>query len=224
MARLAGDAIAAEEPGLPRVLGGISPIDPLFIQNMQGQGPRARRRRGRARVPAGLEPLDARRVAGPAEGDPRRHRPAGVGIGGRRLQLRRRGGAGVRPAAHAELLIGRSPRIHWYSLYDLPRAWPATTRHREAEGSSLPPLLHGPAARGRLAQARAQAVHRLHARDGHLPVVSFRGSRLQDAVRWLRRLGVNICAPASAGPTSTGRTRSPGSIGRCARSRSSRSR
>jgi beta-xylosidase len=36
----------------------------------------------------------------------------------------------------AELLIGRVPRIHWYSLYDLPRAWPATTRHREAEGSS----------------------------------------------------------------------------------------
>ena len=36
----------------------------------------------------------------------------------------------------AELLIGKVPRIHWYSLYDLPRAWPATTRHREAEGSS----------------------------------------------------------------------------------------
>jgi beta-xylosidase len=36
----------------------------------------------------------------------------------------------------AELLIGRVERIHWYSLYDLPRAWPATTRHREAEGSS----------------------------------------------------------------------------------------
>ena len=36
----------------------------------------------------------------------------------------------------AELLIGKAERIHWYSLYDLPRAWPATTRHREAEGSS----------------------------------------------------------------------------------------
>ena len=36
----------------------------------------------------------------------------------------------------AELLIGKAPRIHWYSLYDLPRAWEATTRHREAEGSS----------------------------------------------------------------------------------------
>jgi hypothetical protein len=31
---------------------------------------------------------------------------------------------------------GSAPKIHWYSLFDLPKAWPATTRHREAEGSS----------------------------------------------------------------------------------------
>ena len=34
----------------------------------------------------------------------------------------------------AELLIGKVPRIFWYSLYDLPQAWGATPRHREAEG------------------------------------------------------------------------------------------
>src|SRR5206468_4869194 len=38
MARLAGDAIAAAAPDLPRVLGGISPIDPLFIANLAGKG------------------------------------------------------------------------------------------------------------------------------------------------------------------------------------------
>src|SRR5579872_2315168 len=38
MTRLAGQAVAAEAPGLPRVLGGISPIDPDFIRNMIGQG------------------------------------------------------------------------------------------------------------------------------------------------------------------------------------------
>ena len=32
--------------------------------------------------------------------------------------------------------LDRVPCIHRYSLYDLPRAWQATTRHREAEGSS----------------------------------------------------------------------------------------
>jgi beta-xylosidase len=61
---------------------------------------------------------------------------AGVGDRGRRVHLRRRGGAGVRLEAHGRTAGGRVPRIHWYSLYDLPKAWPATTRHREAEGSS----------------------------------------------------------------------------------------
>ena len=38
MAKLAGQAIRAENPGLPRVLGGISPIDPHFIRRMAGHG------------------------------------------------------------------------------------------------------------------------------------------------------------------------------------------
>src|SRR5690349_19656763 len=38
MTRLAGAAIAAERPGLTRVLGGISPIDAQFITNMERQG------------------------------------------------------------------------------------------------------------------------------------------------------------------------------------------
>ena len=39
---------------------------------------------------------------------------------------------GVRKTA--ELLLGKAPGVHWYSLYDLPRTWEATTRHKEAEG------------------------------------------------------------------------------------------
>ena len=38
MAKLAGAAIAGEAPGLPRVLGGMSPIDPDFIRVLQVQG------------------------------------------------------------------------------------------------------------------------------------------------------------------------------------------
>ena len=34
----AAQAVAAERPGLTRVLGGISPIDQLFIRRMQAQG------------------------------------------------------------------------------------------------------------------------------------------------------------------------------------------
>src|SRR5205823_6496963 len=36
----------------------------------------------------------------------------------------------------AALLAGQGPRVHWYSLFDLPSTWAATTRHQEAEGSS----------------------------------------------------------------------------------------
>src|SRR5438270_1256128 len=38
MIRLAGERVAAVAPGLPRVLGGISPIDPLFIRNLFSRG------------------------------------------------------------------------------------------------------------------------------------------------------------------------------------------
>src|SRR3954454_19209131 len=34
----AGEAVKAANPRLPRVLGGISPIDPSFILNMRQQG------------------------------------------------------------------------------------------------------------------------------------------------------------------------------------------
>ena len=38
MVKRAADAVAAERPELTRVLGGISPIDPHFVVNMQQQG------------------------------------------------------------------------------------------------------------------------------------------------------------------------------------------
>src|SRR6185312_9413740 len=121
----------------PQVLGGISPIDPLFMTRMKEQGV--------------LAELDAVAVHGfpldwnhwqieewPEKIESIRsvtHLPVWVSVvgvstfGAEEVQewgLRRT----------AELLTGRAPRLHWYSLYDLPAAWPATTRHKEAEGSS----------------------------------------------------------------------------------------
>ena len=76
----------------------------------------------------------------------------------------------------AELLIGRAERIHWYSLYDLPRAWPATTRHREAEGSSYYRHFYMGLLREDGTPKLAHAsISRVHAGARHLPVVSFRG-------------------------------------------------
>src|SRR3954466_15321748 len=37
MVRLAADAVRTENPALTRVLGGISPIDTGFLENMRGQ-------------------------------------------------------------------------------------------------------------------------------------------------------------------------------------------
>ena len=84
-----------------RVLGGISPIDPDFVRNMA--------RQGRARRTSTWSPCTASRSTGTtgrstsgrtSSRDPARDRAAGLGLRGRRLHLRRRGGAGVRAAAH----------------------------------------------------------------------------------------------------------------------------
>src|SRR4051812_32826562 len=137
MVNLACDAIRSESSSVKKVLGGISPIDPAFIRRMQTHGV--------------LEHIDVLAVHGfpldwnlwqiqewPAKLDEIRaltDKPVWVtevgvsSFGAEEVQA-----WGVDRTA--ELLVGRTPKIHWYSLYDLPRAWEATTRHREAEGSS----------------------------------------------------------------------------------------
>jgi beta-xylosidase len=137
MVQAASASIAAERPGLTRVMGGISPIDPGFLRTLEANG--------------ALDSVDVVAVHGfpldwnhwqihewpekLAEVRAVTNRPiwvSEVGVstfGAEEVQL-----FGLRRTA--ELLEGEVDRIHWYSLFDLPRAWPATTRHREAEGSS----------------------------------------------------------------------------------------
>lgn len=192
MAIAACKAIKAANPDLPRVLGGISPIDPLFITNMAGKGV--------------LEHLDVVAVHGfpldwnlwpidewPSKLDEIRTVTtlpiwvAEVGVssfGAEEVQawgLDRTAG----------LLAGRSPRIHWYSLYDLPRAWPATTRHREAEGSAY----YRHFAMGLLREdgtpkLAAERFARYTPALGICQWFHFEDHRLDDAVGWLKRLGV----------------------------------
>jgi beta-xylosidase len=91
----------------------------------------------------------------------------------------------------AELLIGKSERIHWYSLYDLPRSWPATTRHREAEGSAYYRHFYMGLVREDGAPKLAlQQFHRYTPDLGICQWFHFEDHRLDDAVEWLRRLGV----------------------------------
>jgi beta-xylosidase len=137
MAIATADAIAEACPGLPRVLGGISPIDPGFILRMGDLGvldhvdivaahgfPLDWNLWQIDEWPAKL--ADIRAVTGL----PLWVTEVGVSsFGAEEVQA-----WGLQRTA--ELLIGQTERIHWYSLYDLPSAWPATTRHKEAEGSS----------------------------------------------------------------------------------------
>ena len=193
MAILAGQAIAAESPGLTRVLGGISPIDPNFIANLR-----------KKKV---LSAVDAVAVHGfpldwnhwmidewPAKIEeiaaftdlPVWVSEVGVStFGAEEVQewgLKRT----------AELLIGRSPRLHWYSLYDLPKAWPATTRHREAEGSSYYRHFHMGLLREDGTPKRAARIFPEHTPElGICQWFHFEDHRLDDAVRRLQDFGVS---------------------------------
>jgi beta-xylosidase len=192
MTRCAGEAIATVAPGLRRVLGGISPIDPVFICNLASQGV--------------LEHLDAVAVHGfpldwnlwPIDDWPAKLAEIAAvtalpiwvsecgasSFGAEEVQE-----FGLRRTA--ELLIGRAPRIHWYSLFDLPQAWPATTRHREAEGSSYyrhfyMGLLREDGTPKRAARSFAEFTPEL----GICQWFHFEDHRLETAVSWLKRLGV----------------------------------
>jgi beta-xylosidase len=192
MVRMAADAVKAEAPRLLRVLGGISPIDPNFIANMRGQDV--------------LDHVDVVAVHGfPLDWNhwqidewPERlaeiqsvtHLPIWVSeVGVSTFGAEEVQEFGLRRTA--ELLIGRSPRIHWYSLYDLPRAWPATTRHREAEGSSYYRHFYMG-----LLREDGTAKRALGQFSDYTPALGicqwfhFEDHRLEDAARWLRRLGV----------------------------------
>ena len=192
MARAAGLAIRTENPALTRVLGGISPIDPLFIRRMAAAGV--------------LDAVDAVAVHGfPLDWNlwqihewpekvaeiravtdlPVWVSEVGVStFGAEEVQL-----WGL--ARTAELLVGRAPRIHWYSLYDLPREWEATTRHREAEGSSYYRHFH-------MGLLRQDGTPKLAMEEfaKHTPALGlcqwfhYQDHRLDAAVDWMKRLGV----------------------------------
>jgi beta-xylosidase len=91
----------------------------------------------------------------------------------------------------AELLRGRAPRIHWYSLYDLPKAWPATTRHKEAEGSSYYRHFHmGLLREDGTPKLAAEKFSAFTPALGLCQWFHFEDHRLYDAVAWMKRLGV----------------------------------
>jgi beta-xylosidase len=192
MTKLAASEIARERPHLTRVLGGMSPIDAGFVRNMQTKGV--------------VDAVDVLAVHGfpldwnhwqidewPAKlaeiravtAKPLWVSEVGVStFGAEEVQS-----FGLERTA--ELLLGHVPRVHWYSLYDLPRAWPATTRHREAEGSSYYRHFYMGLLKEDGTPKRAAAKFSDYTPDlGICQWFHYEDHRLDDAVRWLERLGV----------------------------------
>jgi len=192
MAILAGQAIRAENPDLTRVLGGISPIDPGFIMNMKARGV--------------LDHVDAVAVHGfpldwnlwqiqewpakIAEIKATTDLPVWVSeVGVSSFGADEVQAWGMERTA--ELLRGRAPRLHWYSLFDLPEAWGATTRHKEAEGSSYYRHFHMGLIRADGTPKPALDVFARHAPAfGLVQWFHFEDPRLDEAVAWMKRLGV----------------------------------
>src|SRR5581483_9943050 len=124
-------------------------------------------------LPARLEPLEDRRVALEARRDSRGHAAARLDLGSRRLYLRRRGGPGVRapPLARAAARTCAA-RALVQPLRPPPRVAGDDAPPRGGGVVLLPTLLHGSAARRRIAQARGGALPRIRGGLRHLPVVS----------------------------------------------------
>lgn len=185
----ASKAIRVANPDLPIVLGGISPIDPNFIRNLSEQGV--------------LDAVDIVAVHGfpldwnhwninewPAKiAEIRAETKLPIWVseagassfGAEEVQL-----FGMQRTA--ELLLPIVDRVHWYSLMDLPATWTATTRHREAEGSSYYRHYY----MGLLREDGTPKIAASHFPPG-LGICQwfhYRDPRLQLAVEWLRRIGV----------------------------------
>jgi beta-xylosidase len=189
MALAAAAAVRRANPGLKIVLGGISPIDPNFMQLMSSYGV--------------LGAVDVVAVHGfpldwnhwkindwPSKLDEIQaitEKPIWVSeagastFGAEEIQL-----FGL--ARTAELLLPRAERVYWYSLFDLPATWTATTRHKESEGSAYYRHYY-------MGLLREDGTPKLAAECfppgmGICQWFHFEDHRLDSAVEWLRKLRV----------------------------------
>jgi len=89
----------------------------------------------------------------------------------------------------AELLLPLVERVHWYSLMDLPATWTATTRHKEAEGSSY--YRHYYMGLVREDGTLKPSGECFPTGMGVCQWFHFEDPRLEAAVNWLRKLQVH---------------------------------
>jgi len=189
MVILAAKEIRRINPDLTIVLGGLSPIDPKFVQLLGSHGV--------------LDVIDVVAIHGfpldwnhwnihewPHKIDEIREvttRPVWVSevgvssFGAEEVQV-----FGLQRTA--ELLLPIVDRAHWYSLYDLPATWTATTRHKEAEGSAY--YRHYYMGLLREDGTPKLALKHFPAGLGICQWFHFEDHRLDSAVRWMHELGI----------------------------------
>lgn len=187
MVKLGAAAMRKVNPALPIVLGGVSSGDPDWLRLQAGYGV--------------MEHVDAVAIHGfpldwnhwqltewpekVAEAAQVSGKPVWVTeVGCSSFGLEEVAQMGFRKTV--ELLRGKTPRIHWYSLYDLPPSWPAETRHKEAEGSSYYRHYY-------LGLLKHDGTPKLAAEDfptdgsvGLCQWFHFEDHRLDDAVAWMK--------------------------------------
>ena len=182
-------AVRQANPRLKVVLGGISPIDPSFVQLMGAYGV--------------LDHVDVVALHGfPLDWNhwkihdwPQKIKEirqvtdreiwvseAGVSsFGAEEVQA-----FGLQRTA--ELLLPLLPRVHWYSLFDLPASWTATTRHKESEGSAY--YRHYYMGLVREDGTAKLAASQFPSGMGICQWFHYEDPRLETGVEWLRKLGV----------------------------------
>src|SRR4051794_31487144 len=192
LVKTASSAIRAEKPHLTQTLGGISPIDAGFVELMKRQGvvdtvdavavhgfPLDWNHWGIDEWPSKLEEIKA------VTDKPIWVSEVGVSsFGAEEVQE-----FGL--ARTAELLLPMADHIYWYSLFDLPKAWPATTRHRESEGSSYYRHFYMGLIREDSGRKRAfQLFPKFVPAVGICQWFHFEDHRIEEGVQILQELGV----------------------------------
>jgi beta-xylosidase len=189
MALASARAIRQANPKLKIVLGGISPIDPNFIKLLGSYGvldavdvvavhgfPLDWNHWNIHQWPEKIEEIRA------VTSKPVWVSEAGVSsFGAEEVQA-----FGVQKTA--ELLLPCVERVHWYSLFDLPATWTATTRHKEAEGSAYYRHYY-------MGLVKEDGTPKLASKDfpkglGICQWFHFEDHRLELGVEWLRNLKV----------------------------------
>ncbi|HEX2961332.1 MAG TPA: hypothetical protein VHO43_06045 [Ignavibacteriales bacterium] len=189
MIKLAADSVKSLAPDLKLVLGGISPIDPLFIQLLKGHGL--------------LDSLDAVAIHGfpldwnhwPIYDWPKKieeiQAVAKLPIWVTEVGVSSFGADEVQVFGlnkTTELLLNRAERVYWYSLLDLPPTWEATTRHKESEGSAY--YRHFYMGLIRADGTPKPAFEHFNPEMGICQWIHFEDHRLDEIIYWLRKLKV----------------------------------